>query len=143
VSQRTMEWSAIAHNTNAADCLDKRLHCAQSRLCRAFATFRESQPFRIPSSKLFRCTLPLMSAEHGRPRRNEYYLEQGMKSALLEQKRLEQTSSLLYSFHKLGSYSTCVLQNSFAHSQVMPSCPSGSTGKSQPPLVYLFWSICK
>jgi len=31
-----MEWSAIAHNTNAADCPDK-LNYAQSRLCRAFA----------------------------------------------------------------------------------------------------------
>ncbi len=39
-----------------------------------------------------------------------YYLEQGMKSALLKQKRLQQTSSLLYSFHKLGSYSTCVAE---------------------------------
>ena len=69
------------------------------------------------------------------------YLEQGMKSALLKQKRLQQTSSLLYSFHKLGSYSTCVLQNSFAHSQVMPSCPSGSTGKSQPPISHLVYLL--
>jgi hypothetical protein len=72
------------------------------------------------------------------------YLEQGMKSALLKQKRLQQTSSLLYSFHKLGSYSTCALRNSFAHSQVMsscPWCPSGSTGKSQPPISHLVYLL--
>ncbi len=65
-----------------------------------------------------------------------YYLEQGMESALLKQKRLQQTSSLLYSFHKLGSYSTCALQNSFAHSQVVSSslwCHFDSSGESQPP----------
>jgi hypothetical protein len=67
-----------------------------------------------------------------------YYLEQGMKSALLKQERLQQTSSLLYSFQKLGSYSTCVFQNSFAHSQVMSGCPTrwhgDSIGKSQLPI---------